>query len=706
MSEPHNPRGGVPDPGVADASPGPVSGSQPPARAVAGDDDEEGNEEAPEQPQEPAWPVRDPEAPVEWPKDPSERNGFDQDTDRISRDSGPGASAPGVSSWPASGAADAEQPTMKFRPASPPESVPAEEPTRQFRRPDLSGPPPKEQRTAQPADFTTVPQPGQGPGPPRAPEPRYAPWSRPEPTPHAEQPHPEQSRPEQFDPEQLDPGSASPETESPGHREDPVPDMPEQDASPAAEPATSAPAVPLYRRRRVLVTVSLVAVVLLAAGVVFGRSLLFGDGEPPRAEPPSPVRLRPAFEPLGGSGAAPSKQQVAAALEPAVSDPALGTFGGIVLDPVTGRTLWKHNAQQGFVPASTAKLLTVSAALLTLGHRHRFTTKVVQGAEPGSVVLVGGGDPTLSSLPEEANSVYPGAAHLDTLVAEVRKATGGEVSSITVDTSRYTGPDLAPGWLPADVGNGYIAPIEPVMLDGGRADPTRGVSPRSSQPALDAGRELARRLGVPTSDVDIGEAPQGAPVLGEVKSAPLQQMVRTVLRHSDNVLAETLAREVAIATDHEPSFAGATAAVRAVLTRNGFDLTGTRMVDGSGLSTDDRVTARALGSLLVSASAPAGADGALPRKTAKLRALLTALPVAGGSGSLEDRYREAASNGRGWVRAKTGTLTDVNSLAGTIVTRDGSLLVFAVISNGTSSIVARPALDKVASALRTCGCRE
>jgi serine-type D-Ala-D-Ala carboxypeptidase/endopeptidase (penicillin-binding protein 4) len=82
--------------------------------------------------------------------------------------------------------------------------------------------------------------------------------------------------------------------------------------------------------------------------------------------------------------------------------------------------------------------------------------------------------------------------------------------------------------------------------------------------------------------------------------------------------------------------------------------------------------------------------------------------VAGGSGTLENRYNTpGASAGRGWVRAKTGTLQTpaVNSLAGLVLDADGRLLVFAFISNGSATNVGRPALDTIASTLATCGCR-
>ena len=177
-------------------------------------------------------------------------------------------------------------------------------------------------------------------------------------------------------------------------------------------------------------------------------------------------------------------------------------------------------------------------------------------------------------------------------------------------------------------------------------------------------------------------------------------MVEATLLHSDNVLAEALGREVAISTGKEPSFAGSVQAVREVLQRNGFDMSGVHMDDCSGLSTNDRIPPKLLAELMAAATAQEQ-QGRVPERSAKLRDLLTGLPVAGGSGSLETRYTD--SPGRGWIRAKTGTLTGANSLAGTVVTKDGRLLVFALMSNGDSDAV-RQALDKVTTAMRECGC--
>jgi D-alanyl-D-alanine carboxypeptidase/D-alanyl-D-alanine-endopeptidase (penicillin-binding protein 4) len=139
-----------------------------------------------------------------------------------------------------------------------------------------------------------------------------------------------------------------------------------------------------------------------------------------------------------------------------------------------------------------------------------------------------------------------------------------------------------------------------------------------------------------------------------------------------------------------------------ILRNNNFDLTGVTMADGSGLSTQDRVTAKLLSSIMTVAAGPDGSD---PR-VAKLRPLLNGLPVAGGSGTLSDRYGDATSApGKGWVRAKTGTLDGVNTLTGIVQDTDGKVLAFALMSNGSAIDQGRAALDTVAAALRGCGCR-
>jgi D-alanyl-D-alanine carboxypeptidase/D-alanyl-D-alanine-endopeptidase (penicillin-binding protein 4) len=461
------------------------------------------------------------------------------------------------------------------------------------------------------------------------------------------------------------------------------------------------------RKRRGLLIGALAFLLVVATGVagalpqVSNRLELPWAPNKPKGDAP---QLAPAAFALHGPEASapmPSGAGVTQALQAAAGNSTLGTLTGSVVDPATGTVLWDRNSGLAMTPASTTKLLTVAAALLAVDHGKQITTKVVEGTQPGTVVLVAGGDPTLNSLPTGENSLYPGSAHLDDLIAQVRKATGGNVKKVQLDVSAYTGPVTAPGWAADDAPSTYAAPVVPVMLDGGRSDPTSDHSMRIANPATAVAQKLAQGLGAQAQGQVT--APKGAKVLGEVKSAPLTELVDTLLLSSDDTLADAVARQTAIATGNEPSFAGGVKATRDVLTQNGFDLTGVQLNDGSGLSTMNKIPAKVLSEVLAVAAAPDGKD---PR-TAKLRPMLAGLPVAGGSGTLAARYGNPASSaGKGWLRAKTGTLTGVNTLAGLVLDSDGRVLVFALMSSsGANYLAVQSALDVVAATLRGCGCR-
>ena len=392
---------------------------------------------------------------------------------------------------------------------------------------------------------------------------------------------------------------------------------------------------------------------------------------------------------------------MAGALAGPAGNGALGTLTGSVIDPATGNVLWDRNSSQLLTPASTTKVLTMAAALLTLDHGMQLSTKVVAGSSPDTAILVAGGDITLSALPDGQESIFTGAAHLDDLVAQVKQASGGTVKRVQIDLSAFGGPPTAPGWAPEDVPSTYLAPIGAGMLDGGMTNPTDEHSPRVGDPAGALLQTFAKRLGATAAGQVT--APQGGKVLGEVRSAPITELINNLMLYSDDTLAEAVGRQTAIATGSAPTFAGVAEATKKVLSQNGFDLTGGQLSDASGVSTLNKVPAKLLAQVLAAAAAPDGKD----QRSAKLRPLLEGLPVAGGSGTLSDRYNAAATSaGRGWIRAKTGTLTGVDTLAGVVLDNDGRVLVFALMSNGSASTdAARDALDAVAAQLRGCGCR-
>jgi D-alanyl-D-alanine carboxypeptidase/D-alanyl-D-alanine-endopeptidase (penicillin-binding protein 4) len=397
------------------------------------------------------------------------------------------------------------------------------------------------------------------------------------------------------------------------------------------------------------------------------------------------------------SASAPTAAGVAKALAARLADPRLGDrVSAQVADVATGAVLFDHGGANLAVPASTAKLVTATALLSVRRADDQLVTRVVAGAKPGEVVLVGVGDPTLSAARPGKPATFAGAPRLSDLVAQVRK-TSPKVSKVIVDGGRYSGPLLGPGWDPGDVGGGYVAPVSALMTDVGRLDPTRS-TPRSPEPDLAAGRAFAAQLGLPTSAVARGSARSGATVLAEVRSVPLARMVEQMLLESDNVLAEALARQVAIAEGLPASFAGAADAVRRVLDRIGVPTGDLRLVDGSGLSPRDQVSPAVLVAVLrkvASVDHPA------------LHALVPGLPVGGYDGTLDERYTSGPTAvAAGSVRAKTGTLNGVSSLAGIVADRDGRQLVFAFLADRVGPILpAEEALDEAAATLARCGCR-
>ncbi|MEV6242509.1 D-alanyl-D-alanine carboxypeptidase/D-alanyl-D-alanine-endopeptidase [Lentzea sp. NPDC051838] len=453
---------------------------------------------------------------------------------------------------------------------------------------------------------------------------------------------------------------------------------------------------PKKGRKGLAVVLGLFVVAALAGATIYAVNEFGGPAAIETKPPAPPAQVQPLVKAVTAGAPTPSPAGVKAALTGPAGNAALGTLTGSVIDPASGTALWQQGDTTAATPASSLKILTAAAALLSLEKTEQLSTKVVQGAEPGTVVIVGGGDPTISGTP--GSSVYPGAATLDDLVNQVKQK--GAVTKVQFDLSRYTGEALGPQWEPGDIAGGSVAPIVPFMLDGGRLDPKKDVAARTGSPAQSAADAFAQRIGAPGATA--GTAPANAQVLGEIKSAPIEQLVDNMMQISDNVLTEAVAREIAIKSGNEPSFAGGVKAVRDILTKNGFDLTGANFVDGSGLSATNKIPAKLLTDVLATAAKPTLDD---PR-TAKLRPLLTALPVAGGSGTLAERYNGSAAAGKGWVRAKTGTLTGVNALAGVVVDVDGRVLVFAFMSASNSDplTAVRPALDVMATALRGCGC--
>ncbi|MFI5548657.1 D-alanyl-D-alanine carboxypeptidase/D-alanyl-D-alanine-endopeptidase [Streptomyces sp. NPDC051738] len=387
---------------------------------------------------------------------------------------------------------------------------------------------------------------------------------------------------------------------------------------------------------------------------------------------------------------APNGKALAGVLGPLLNAPELAKRGAAVVDVATGKRIYGDGASAPLTPASTTKIATAAAALAALGPDHRLITRTALEPDTKELVLVGGGDPTLTARKESDG--WASLRELATRTAEALEKHDLREVTLSYDTTLYAGPDLHPIGV-----NGNLARVTALMADEARTDDsTSGPVTRVADPAKDAATKFASFLadhGIKTTAPGPSKATNRAESLAEVSSPPLSALVERMLTNSDNDIAEHLARQTAVASGERADFDGADQAIRAQLGKLGLPVSGAVFKDGSGLNRDDRLTADLLTALLAKAADPAHPE---------LRATLTGLPVAGFTGTLAGRYADGAA---GIVRAKTGTLTGVNTLAGTVVDQDGRLLAFAFLAtNTTDAGAAQSALDRTATALASCGC--
>lgn len=400
------------------------------------------------------------------------------------------------------------------------------------------------------------------------------------------------------------------------------------------------------------------------------------------ADPAEPVRLR------------------TCSIAGAASDERLANFQGQVRDADSGEVLFDRKGSTASRTASVLKVITSAAALEVLGPDYRIPTRVVRGEDPGTVVLVGGGDPTLSRTPSGNETAYAGAAHLDDLAEQVLDAwaddpvtAGTPLTTVVLDSSYFGGRRWQPSWLRKELYDGYMPEITALMVDGDRDDPYSNTSTRSEDPVQRAGKAFAAELGGVA--IESGTAPADAQVLGEVRSQPVSTLIAQTLIVSDNTIAEALARVTAIEAGAGNTFGDLQQGIVGAMDAYGIDTGKLRIVDGSGLSGDNAVPPAYLTKLMVK----------ILKRQGDLGIIYDGLPIAGETGSLSysDRFSGDSARATGDVHAKTGWIDDGYTLAGSIDAADGTELTFAFYALGDVNEGAKQALDALAAATWDCG---
>ncbi len=343
----------------------------------------------------------------------------------------------------------------------------------------------------------------------------------------------------------------------------------------------------------------------------------------------------------------------------------------------SGRILYARNPELSLQPASNEKLCVTYAALVELGPSYRFPTEVLgDGIRAGStwrgsLVLKGFGDPSLTS--SDLNRL------VNILWREgIRKVTG----AIVGDASWFDNLRTAPGWLPSFAGL-ESPPLSALVVD--RA--VRGDRPVTDPPlaaAIDFDSLLNAR-GILAGPARAGTAAPGAALLATIYSQPLSQLLEFMDTVSDNFTAEMVLKTIGAQVTGRGTTAAGALVVRDALGAAGIPLAGVRIVDGSGLSRWDRVTARELSALLV----------AIWNDPQVRAVVLAALPVAGETGTLAGRMTTPPA--RGLVHAKTGTTDIASALSGFV----GGRFAFVAIENGhpVNSDAAHSTQDRFAGTL-------
>ncbi len=400
----------------------------------------------------------------------------------------------------------------------------------------------------------------------------------------------------------------------------------------------------------------------------------------------------------------------------------------VVLD-ANGRTLFADRPERALTPASTLKLIVASAALARLGPDYRFSTILAardpidaDGTLGGPLWLAGSGDPSL------VREDLSGAAKL--LAASGLRRVGG---GVIVDANAVAPPEINPLWNPADANEGFQLPTSGISLDedtvefhvvAGSPGSSARITfvPPSSAVSFDGSVQTVSAYAAPDVAIDATALPNvyrvsgsipagdeekiwvpvhglahyvgavfdrmlrdhgiavGAPastgltpldtrILWIHRSAPLRKLAAFMLVHSNNHFAEQLMRRLG-AIDGRATDADGLAAERAFLQERGIPIPGLHIVDGSGLAHANRAAAITFARILVDAQRRGGASS-----------LLELLPLGGKQGTLKD-YRFTAALGR--VRAKSGHLDGVDSLAGYVSTRHHGRVAFAFVIDGVS----------------------
>lgn len=382
------------------------------------------------------------------------------------------------------------------------------------------------------------------------------------------------------------------------------------------------------------------------------------------------------------------------------TDKKLASMQAVVINAATDEVLFDRGANIASPTASTMKVLTAGAALMSLGPNYRISTKVyADPLDPTTIIIVGAGDPTLSRVKPGQQSVYKDAPKLSDLAVQVNAwavANGvTAISKIVLDSTLFADPKWEPSWERSEQTEGYMSEVTALQVDGDRANAGSETSKRSTTPVMNAGKHFKVALGAIAKNATLseGKLPVNSPTIATVTSQPISVWIKHMLQVSDNTEAEYLARLVAIKNGLSASFGSIDLAIKKSLLSTKVDTTGVVIKDGSGLSDYNRVSPSVMAKFMK----------LVLNDFADFDVIKQGLPISHESGSLSSRFGGENIDAAGHILAKTGWIKKGYTLAGIIEAKDGTDLVFAIYALGSVKPDAKVAIDNLATAFYRCG---
>jgi len=395
-----------------------------------------------------------------------------------------------------------------------------------------------------------------------------------------------------------------------------------------------------------------------------------------------------------------------------LSNPLFSTGYGIsVRDIYDGSILFESNAQNSMLPASLTKLYTAASSAITLDPDARFMTKVKY--LDNNVYLVGGADPQLGT---ESNPTQADLADLAKETAQKLKEFNVFEVNVFVDDSI-----LGPLQRPADWENNYFQSSEIHLISALNLDDPRAPGQAPVDPSIKTGQTFA--LYLIKNNIKVNglvfrkTVPKDAFELSTQYSKSVSQIIEDTLMISNNQDAEIIARVSSLIAENDPSTNAAIDLVLKDVEKLGISSVDNVITDASGLSRTNKISPSDFSELIYKSIKNPEVITVNKGETSRFMitpntaiapdpwSVFTGLPTGHGLGTMKKRFEDNGSAGRGVVRAKTGSLNRVITLAGNVTTKDNVFLSFALLVNGVEQPDdVRKAIDNLLNKLAECNC--